>query len=390
MTGAAIAPTASARASRGAGPVRPRRLRLEATSVCQLRCPACPTATGRTERALGRGRLRFEDFRDLLERSPEIVHVELSNYGELFLNRDLPRMMEHAQRRGVALTADNGANLNDVREEVLEALVRHRFRSITCSIDGATQETYARYRVGGDLETVLSNVRAINRFKRKHRSRYPKLTWQFIAFPHARHEIDAARALAATLDMTFVCKLPWNGEDEAKETGVDGEGQGGEGGSAGRHEAAPPATRREYRRRYGLSYKREICRQLWQMPQINWDGRVLGCCRNFWGDFGGHAFEQGITAAANNERMTYARGMLLGDNPPRRDVPCSTCELYLDMSRSKRWMSRWEVALPSRLLEALVERGLHRRWILVGLGAVARAVETGRTWLAAIRRRTPG
>ena len=50
------------------------------------------------------------------------------------------------------------------------------------------------------------------------------------------------------------------------------------------------ATRDEYERLYDGDYDESICHQLWDVPQINWDGKLLGCCINIWGDFGGNAF----------------------------------------------------------------------------------------------------
>jgi hypothetical protein len=47
-----------------------------------------------------------------------------------------------------------------------------------------------------------------------------------------------------------------------------------------------PATRDEFEDVHDRKYASGICHELWDDPQINWDGKVLGCCRNFWGDFG--------------------------------------------------------------------------------------------------------
>ena len=98
---------------------------------------------------MGSGFLRFEHFRALLDENPQLQEIELANYGEIFLNPELLQIMTLAHERDVCLTADVGANLNDVRDEVLEGLVKYRVRSMTCSIDGASQETYGRYRVRG-------------------------------------------------------------------------------------------------------------------------------------------------------------------------------------------------------------------------------------------------
>jgi MoaA/NifB/PqqE/SkfB family radical SAM enzyme len=74
----------------------------------------------------------------------------------------------------VRLTAGVGANLNDVRDEVLEGLVKYRVRAMTGSIDGASQETYAQYRIRGDFGTVIDNVKKINQRKRDYESRFRK------------------------------------------------------------------------------------------------------------------------------------------------------------------------------------------------------------------------
>ena len=131
--------------------VRPSRLRMEASSVCQLRCPSCPTARGAIRPIIGNGFLAFADFRRIVDENPWVRRIELSNYGEMFLNPDLLSMLRYAHARGVSLSANNGVNLNTVGEDILEGLVQFRFRSMTCSIDGASDETYRRYRVNGDF-----------------------------------------------------------------------------------------------------------------------------------------------------------------------------------------------------------------------------------------------
>ena len=91
---------------------------------------------------------------------------------------------------------------------------------------------------------------------------------------------------------------------------------------------------------HGEKYASRICHQLWDDPQINWNGKVLGCCRNFWADFGGNAFSDGLIESINNERITYAREMLSGRRPAREDVPCTTCEMYHGMRDRSRFVVR--------------------------------------------------
>ena len=310
---------------------RPRRIRLEASSHCQLRCPSCPTTTKAIHPVVGSGFLRLDDFRSVLDENPRIRTVELSNYGEIFLNPALSEIVKEARRRRVRLTADNGVNLNHARDGVLEDLVRYRFHSMTCSIDGASAETYGTYRVRGDFHAVMRNVERINELKSRHRSRFPRMAWQFVVFGYNEHEIPRAREMARRLGMDFRLKLSW---DPAFSPVQDGGLVRMELGAA---------TREEFRERRQRTYQEDMCHQLWDRPQINWDGTLLGCCRNFWGDFGGNVFRNGLAAVLNGEKMRYARAMLRGERPARADIPCTTCDVYLDRRESGRWVRRGAV-----------------------------------------------
>jgi MoaA/NifB/PqqE/SkfB family radical SAM enzyme len=308
--------------------INPVRIRLEASSFCQLRCPSCPTTSRAIYPAIGGGFLKLKDFKKLLDENPTLEDIELSNYGEILLNPEFLGILEYAHQRHVALRADNGMNLNTAGEQVLEGLVKNKFRSISCSIDGASNETYQQYRVRGNFDTVIENVKKINLFKRQYKSEYPQLTWQFVVFGHNEHEIPLAKKLAAELNMKFRPKLTWDPDFSPVR---DPERV---------RQAIGAASREEYREQHGSDYMQGICHQLWDQPQINWDGKVLGCCRNFWGDFGGNAFAEGLVSSVNNEKMEYARQMLLGRNEAREDIPCSTCEIYLGMKSDGKWLSR--------------------------------------------------
>jgi MoaA/NifB/PqqE/SkfB family radical SAM enzyme len=308
--------------------IRPKMISLEASSICQLRCPSCPNTSKAILPTVGSGFLQLSDFRKLIDENPWIKKIELSNYGEIFLNSDILEIIKHAYKRKVALTADIGVNLNNVKSDVLEGLVKYKLRSMVVSIDGASNETYTQYRIRGNYNRVIENIKQINLFKKQYQSKYPLLTWQYVIFGFNEHELPMTKKLADELNMIFSPKLSWDAEFSPvvnrevirKELGV--------------------ATRDEYKEKYGVDYSRSICHQLWERPQINWDGKVLGCCRNFWGDFGGNVFTDGILECLNNEKINYARNMLLGHQEARDDIPCATCEIYLDMKKKGNWLKR--------------------------------------------------
>ncbi|MBI5136491.1 MAG: radical SAM protein [Nitrospirae bacterium] len=313
--------------------VRPAGIYIEGNASCQLRCPTCPTTSGGYPPEVGHGYLRFADFKQLVDDNRQVTAVEFENRGELFLNPDFLKIIEYGHRKGLQMTANGGVNLNDVRPGVLEGLVKYGFRSLLCSLDGATAETYRMYRIGGDFDTVIRHIEEINRHKAAHGSPYPELTWQFVVFGHNEHEIGAARAHAARLGMKFVAKMSWDsGFSPVRDVA-----------RVKRETGWTAVTREELEHTTGRNYMRHVCYTLWNNPRINWDGKILGCCWNSWGDFGGNAFRDGYVAASNHEKIVHARAMLTGAAPPRDDIPCSGCGLYRALRDGGDYLTEREV-----------------------------------------------
>jgi len=296
---------------------------IETSSMCQLKCVACArTCDGSKEifeKGVGKGYLRFKNFKKLVDGNPWIRNIELANWGEIFLNPELKDIIEYSYDRNIALRAGNGVNLNWVSEEIIESLVRCQVRFVTVSIDGASNDTYKIYRKGGDFKKVIENVGKINFYKEKYNSIYPKLRWQFIVFGHNEHELPAARKMAEELNMTLYTKLNaenWdplyspvrNKEFVMKETGLQ--------------VTSAKGFEEKYKRNYST-----VCHQLWDQPQINWDGRLLGCCMNIYSDFG-NVFEVGLIECLKSEKYVYAKKMLLSKKKPRNDIACSRCHVY--------------------------------------------------------------
>jgi hypothetical protein len=278
------------------------------------------------------------DFVQFVDSNPQIRTIELGNSGEVFLNPALPAMLAYAAEKGVSVRIAEGANLNDVTDEALEALVRYGVRILRVAIDGVTQETYEKYRVGGDLKKALGNVQRIDEYKKRYGSDLPRMILQFIPFGHNEHEIDKAFVLAKAMGMDFHLKLNVfssfsplrNHELLTERIGY--------------------SDKASYREKTGKVYLRDICLQLWRAPQVNWDGRLLGCSANTSVNYADYALGSAFGREINNERMQYARKMLMGREHPRDDIPCFGCECYADYSRYDQWFSPDEIA-------AAMERG---------------------------------
>lgn len=308
-------------------------IRMEASTLCQLKCPVCIQNNGETN-ILGKGYLKFRNFKKFIEENPYIKKIELSSHGEMFLNPELEDIIKYSYEKKIALQVDNGVNLNTVSKEMLGCLVKYKFRLIRVSIDGASDQTYRLYRIGGNFSQVIENIKTINFFKKKYNTEFPALIWQFVIFGHNEHELTEASNLAQSLGMQFIPKFNW---DPAY---------------------SPIRDKELVKRIMGFTSWIEhdeksdklyvnACIQFWTMPQINWDGRLLGCCVNHWGDFG-NVFQAGFKKCLQSEKYTYAKKMLLGLAKPRQDMSCYYCSHYKEIS-SKNQHSKIYSLLESSL-----------------------------------------
>ncbi len=292
-------------------------VRIDASSRCQLKCPLCPTSSGDNRQGIiGAGYLKYDDFKKFVDAHEHVKIIELSNWGEIFLNPDLEGIIEYAYEKDVDMVARNGSNLNTVKISTLESLVKYKFKYLSISLDGTCNETYQQYRRTGNFDTVIENIKLINHFKEQYGSALPVLRWQFIAFGHNEHEIPKAKEMAEKLNMEFYLKLNYDSDfAPVKDPNFVKEAGG-----------IKYASREEYKKKNKKEYALP-CKQFWLSPQINWDGKLLGCCANIYSDFG-NDFESSLDHCLQSEKYTYTKNMLLGKVSSRDDIPCTHCSIF--------------------------------------------------------------
>jgi hypothetical protein len=77
--------------------IKGKHISIDACSICQLHCPRCPQKTMdyilRFGSIIGKGYLKFDDFKDILLNSPEVRSAAFDNAGELFLNPEFLKII---------------------------------------------------------------------------------------------------------------------------------------------------------------------------------------------------------------------------------------------------------------------------------------------------------
>lgn len=184
---------------------RPFGLLVDPSNSCPLRCPGClHNQHFRQHKNIidwPDGLLSTETFELFLRQfAPYALYMHFFNWGEPLLNKNTAKFIEMA--KGFCLDTALSSNLN-VNFDA-EELVSSGLDFLILSVDGATPETYQKYRQGGDFNRVMSNIKKIVAAKTKFDMRSPRLIWQFLTFEHNVAEIPLAREIAKDLGVEVI------------------------------------------------------------------------------------------------------------------------------------------------------------------------------------------
>lgn len=282
----------------------PRNIIIEPTNTCNLNCPGCVTGA-KYPGAIEPCMLTLEQFKYIFAQIKDYVfNISLYNWGEPFLNKDIFMMIEHASTSRCGTTVHSNFNIFD--ESMAEQAVKAKLTHIYLSIDGATQETYEKYRRGGDLTRVLKNIEILVNKKKKAKSKFPLLTWKYLAFPHNSHEIELARNKSEELGIDAFEVFPANLENLA---------------AFGREKHYHPLNGRTE-----ISYA-QSCSSLWDTLIIYPDGSVLPCCQAFRKkDIFGNIYNTALRQIwNNNDFLTLRRAIKSGRAEGEIRYPCCEC-----------------------------------------------------------------
>ncbi|MBN2665112.1 MAG: SPASM domain-containing protein [Bacteroidales bacterium] len=237
----------------------PATVSIELTSHCNLSCPECASGSGMMLRERG-----FMDpalyKKAIRELNPFIFYASLYFQGEPFLHPDIFSFLQLKEKTKVIIST-NGHYLGgeNARKTVLSGI-----HKLIVSLDGMDQQSYSRYRINGNLETVMDGIRNVS-LERQRLNSHMKLELQFLVNRFNEHQIAQAESFAREVKASLRLKsmqvidghdagewMPSNGKYARYET------------SGGSFAIKNPMPSR--------------CLRLWLNPVITWDGKVLPCC----------------------------------------------------------------------------------------------------------------
>jgi radical SAM protein with 4Fe4S-binding SPASM domain len=294
---------------------------VETTAKCNLYCPMCPRETHKQPKE----DMTDEIFERLVEEARGAAeHMMLIGLGEPFMDRKIFDRIEYCERHGVAtLLSTNGTFLDEATSRnILDSSLAH----ITLSFDGASKETFERYRKGARFEKVRDNFVRFARMKHDRGAKV-QVVVQMVRMPGNAHE--------AAEFQRFWSAIPGVDQVRVKEDETN-------------------LVQPEARSRLARGRK---CHYLWRGPMyVKHDGRVFPCCQSYMLDGApvGDLRRQSLPQIFNSEEMRRLRALHAAGRGGEIDI-CSRCC----------------TAIPHPLLAA-ASLLVHGKWVRRALPAVER------------------
>jgi len=263
-------------------PQYPHVIKVEPSTYCNLKCPLCITGNGTLNRE--KGNMSFETFKKIVdEAGRNCTEIQLSNFGENFLNKDIFKMIEYARQSGIR-NVSTFSNFLPLSADDIENIVKSGLTEIVISIDGIKQEVYEKYRIGGDLEIVLNNVRKLVEIKKVRKSSIPFIKVQCILTRDTENDVKNIKSFLSRLGVNrvnfkslFLYERDFN---KVSNENIEKYNKF----LPGREDFRVYAINNgKLRWRFNPSRKR--CIAPWVSAEFTWDGKVLPCCFDWHADY---------------------------------------------------------------------------------------------------------
>jgi MoaA/NifB/PqqE/SkfB family radical SAM enzyme len=270
----------------------PIEITIESTSKCNLSCPMCP----RHVYAFDSESMDLGLYRKIVEQCKDRVEfIWPYGIGEPLMHPAIFEMIRITREAGIRTGISTNATLLDTArtDQLLDAGLDY----LILAFDGATRETYEKYRIGAEFDATRQNILRLLERKRARRSRM-HVVLQMVLLKDNLNEVDAYRRLWS---------VPGVDEIRFKRDEIRLEGS--------------CISDTELRGR-----RRNPCYLLWRGPlYVRYDGLAFPCCYMYDAPPVGDLKTQTLMDVWNSAGMVKLREAHL--NRDLRDYPnCEKCQ----------------------------------------------------------------
>ena len=277
-------------------PFWPVRLWVELTSHCNYRCIMCPNKDlNKTDK----GYMDMALYTKIVdEASPHISDINLAHRGESLLHPQVIEAIAYAKKKGLYTRLHTNGSL--LTEDLSRQIIQAGLDRLSFSFDGCEKETYEKIRKGGDFDRTVGNIVRFLEIKKEARSKKPITAIEVITFDDP--DMKVSQPIKEAFQERFK-DLPLD-SFVMKEL----------------HNWAGQINKGKQGKKY------TICPFPWNALIIYWDGSVLPCTQDFFGEYiVGDARHSSLLEIWNGERMRFIREKLATKNIEEIKT-CSECD----------------------------------------------------------------
>ncbi|MBT0160757.1 radical SAM protein [Candidatus Bathyarchaeota archaeon A05DMB-2] len=289
----------------------------------------CPH--GLPELKAKRGHMRWDTFVRIVDEAQHFAHeADLFGGGEALLHPRIFDMIRYTREAGIHSRLHTNATV--LTEEKSRKLIESGLDYLSFSFDGYSKEEYERIRVNASYEQTLDNILTFLHIKQELNCSKPYTVIQVIETKPLDEKLRQKRR---DLQAHFV-DLPVD-----KFRFIHRHNYGG------KVEGLPLQARAHF----------TPCTFPWYAIFILWDGTIVPCCVDWWGEYSlGNIAKTSLTEVWNSDRMINLRQKLTSKESYLEIAMCANCD--------RLWRQE-QLGVPQRSSE-VVKEFLRRN--LIGYG----------------------
>ncbi|MHB8767495.1 MAG: radical SAM protein [Thermoleophilia bacterium] len=279
----------------------PPTLVIEPSSYCNLACPMCARQYRAAE--MQNGNMSLDAYARLLDDVKDhILFLLFFGYGEPLMNRELPRMIALAKQSDIFVVLSTNGLL--LKQEQADRLLDSPPDILIVSLDAVDKETYAQYRVGGDFDQVLANIRYLSDQRKARRLSTPLIDVQFIVMKGNETRLDEAKQMVELMGadkFSFKKVASYYTDTSGEHVSQFLPDQQSDLAFSIYTDPAASSSR--------------FCSYPWRQIAVNWDGSVVPCCKDIDSlhIFGNLAAGDTLKGIINNDGYVAFRGQVKKD-----------------------------------------------------------------------------
>ncbi len=281
---------------------QPLALWIEPTNKCNLKCLMCPNSI------ISQDKLGFMDlnlYKKIIDQSKNYIsYIVLCISGESLLHPKFPQMVKYAKNNGIKTYLSTNATI--LTPKLSRQIIKSGLDWINFSFDGCTKKIYEKIRINGKFEPTLKNVVEFLKIKKELKS---NITTELqILLLNQKGILDYQKNIDK-FKMNFA-NLPLDSIQIRKPSTWGGVFNN---------------TKKFFPKK--LSNIFSPCSYLWGSLGILWDGRVVACCSDFFGqNVLGNVNTETIKSIWNNRKMINFRKSMIDKTYLKYNSYCQNCD----------------------------------------------------------------